>query len=556
MVQESTTRRHLLRGATGLGIVGLSGCLRMIGGSGDSNQPRDASFRFTQSDEQLRIVYDGGGSLVAQQLEIRSNDGTVATWNELGSTGIQADTTLSSDATATVGPSVVNWDQPVTPETTIQVVYMVDGESPSTLATFEPSDTSTGLSSPTESGSKSGSSPAGVLDDFEDTELDWTITEGTRSNLTFSSESVNGSQSLFFNDSSNRVILRRDLAQPGQIDGFSFWFKYNSQQDNNFRVSLWEDGSKLIEIREFGRTIHYKSEGGSGVTAESVASIEQDTWFQVVLSDIDFQANTLSIAVVDANGQTIGQETGVDFWSAVDRVTSVRILNGLEARSGQPGAADPLWIDYIRLEAARSDSSSRVYDDFEDSDLTNPGWEAVGGGPGGLAPENEIGIAEGGHDSQYAMYVDQGGSISNFSAQSTLNGTVSPSTFSFWLQPTDADQYTKNQLRLVQGDTVGIRFNNHIQNDSLYFRFGDGNDEGDRQLIRDSAIAASVGRFVEVRLEEIDWQNSSIGSVYIDGQLTAQDAPFENSISGFDTIGFAAIGGGDTVFRIDDITWR
>lgn len=421
-----------------------------------------------------------------------------------------------------------------------------------------PEEQNTNPATATESDPNTESSPSssGVFDDFEDGELDWGIVEGTRSNLTFASDSAHGSQSLYFKDSSNRVILRRELAEPSQIDGFSFWFKYNSQQDNNFRVSLWENSEKLIEIREFGQSVWYKNEGGSGVTAESIASISQDTWFQVVLSNIDFQSNTLDIAVEDANGRMVGQKTDVNFWTAVDRVTSVRILDGLDARSGQPGAADPLWIDYIRLEAPSSNPSSQIYADFENGTLTGPDWEAVGGGPGGLASENEIGIVEGGHNSQYAMYLDQGGSISNFSAQSTLATTVSPSTISFWLQPTDADQYTKNQFRLYQSDTIGIRFTNHIQNDGLYFRSGDGNDEEDRQLIRDSAIPPSVGRFVEVRLEQIDWANSSIGAVYVDGQLTVRDAPFENSISGFDTVGFAAIGGGETVFRVDDIAWR
>ena len=419
-------------------------------------------------------------------------------------------------------------------------------------------DGDTNPATSTESDSNTASSPSssGVFDDFEDGELDWEVVEGTRSDLNFASESVHGSQSLYFTDSSNRVILRRELAQPSQTDGFSFWFKYNSQQDNNFRVSLWGNSEKLIEIREFGQSVWYKNEGGSGVTAESVASISQDTWFQVVLSSIDFQSNTLDIAVTNADGRTIGEQTGVSFWTPVGRVTSVRILDGLDARSGQPGTADPLWIDYIRLEASSSGTSSQIYDDFEDGTLANPGWEAVGGGPGGLAPENQIGTVEGGHDSQYAMYLDQGGSISNFSAQSTLGTTVSPSTISFWLQPTDADQYTKNQFRLSQSDTIGIRFTNHIQNDGLYFRFGDGNDEADRQLIRDSAIGPSIGRFVEVRFEQIDWDNSSIGAVYVDGQLTVRDAPFENAISGFDTVGFAAIGGGDTVLRVDDIGWQ
>lgn len=119
-----------------------------------------------------------------------------------------------------------------------------------------------------------------------------------------------------------------------------------------------------------------------------------------------------------------------------------------------------------------------------------------------------------------------------------------------------ADQYTKNQLRLINGDTIGIRFTNHIQNDGLYFRFGDGNDEEDRNRIRDGAIDPDVERFVQISMREIDWADGTIGEVYVDGEQVATDAPFENDIPGFDTVAFAAIGGGDTVFRVDDIGWQ
>lgn len=200
-------------------------------------------------------------------------------------------------------------------------------------------------------------------------------------------------------------------------------------------------------------------------------------------------------------------------------------------------------------------STIRIFDDFEDNSLENPEWRAVGGGPGGLAAENEIGIVNDGHQSQHALYLDQGGSISNFSAESTLENPISPSKISFWIEPTSADQYTKNQFRLFEEDTIGIRFNNHIQNDGLYFRFGDGNDEEDRQRIRDGAIDPDIDRFVEVRMEQIDWDAGTIGEVYVDGERVTTDAPFENSISGFDTVSFAAVGGGETVFRIDDIGW-
>lgn len=189
-----------------------------------------------------------------------------------------------------------------------------------------------------------------VLDDFEDSQLDWKITEGERSNLAFSDESAHGSQSLYFEDSSNRVIIRKDLGEVNQPQFLSYWFKYHSENDNNFRVELFDkNDNKLIEIREFGRTVHYKNHGGDGVTAQSVADIEQNVWYQVELFNIDFESETLGIRVKDVDGRTIGSATRVSFWDSVDSADYVRILNGLDAREGQAGAADPLWIDYIIL---------------------------------------------------------------------------------------------------------------------------------------------------------------------------------------------------------------
>jgi hypothetical protein len=187
-----------------------------------------------------------------------------------------------------------------------------------------------------------------VFEDFEDSQLDWQITDGERSNLTFTDESAQGSQALYLEDSSNRVIIRKGLEEVNQPQFLSYWFKYRSQRDNNFRVSPFGgNDQKLIEIREFGQTVHYKNAGGSGVTSRPIANINQDVWYRVELSNIDFESETLDIRVKDADGATINSATGVSFANGVDNVDYIRILNGLEARSGQPGAADPLWIDHI-----------------------------------------------------------------------------------------------------------------------------------------------------------------------------------------------------------------
>lgn len=74
--ERSGTRCTFLTGAVGSGILGLSGCRRMIGGGAESNELKEASFRFEHNGERLSIVYESVGSLVARQLWVRNRSGT------------------------------------------------------------------------------------------------------------------------------------------------------------------------------------------------------------------------------------------------------------------------------------------------------------------------------------------------------------------------------------------------------------------------------------------------------------------------------------------------
>jgi len=191
-----------------------------------------------------------------------------------------------------------------------------------------------------------------------------------------------------------------------------------------------------------------------------------------------------------------------------------------------------------------------VYDDFENGNLNDPSWRAIGHGPAGLREPNEIGIANEGHDSQHSLYLDQGGSYSNFGAETTINPAISPEKISFRFEPTSSDQYTKNRFTFSNGDTVGIQFNNHIEDDIVYLY-----DQNGETQVRDTAVNPDIGQFVQVRLENIDWSAANIGEVHLDGDLIAEDMPFVNEISEFDNLVISAIGGGGTKFRVDDIAW-
>lgn len=187
-----------------------------------------------------------------------------------------------------------------------------------------------------------------IFDDFEDSQLGWTVTDGDQSALTFVSESVHGSQSLYFENAPQQIKLEKQFNQPVKPGEFSLWFKYRSQRDNNFRYYLRDQNENvLIEIREFSQTVHYKNRGGSGVTSEPIANVNMDEWYQVNFSNIDFESQTLDIAVTDRSDAVVNSVTNIDFRNSVEQVNDVRLINSLEAQDGPGAATDPLWIDYV-----------------------------------------------------------------------------------------------------------------------------------------------------------------------------------------------------------------
>lgn len=152
---DSTRRRTFLKTAISGTMLGVSGCLRFIGGDSTSTPapvPGDASFGFDYSDGSLTIRLTGGGPIPASNLVIRSSDGTQVHWHELGSTAVPASGSVTSGDTATIGSSVLNWPSAVERSETIRVVFMTEGGSPTTLSTFEPSAEETPRDTETPSG--------------------------------------------------------------------------------------------------------------------------------------------------------------------------------------------------------------------------------------------------------------------------------------------------------------------------------------------------------------------------------------------------------------------
>ena len=146
-------RRPLLRTAFGVGIAGLTGCLRATSPESapeTSVAPVDAVFEFDNSRTVLRIELAAGGPIPASALSIRSSDGTAVPWPQLGSTAVASGGTVKPGDTAVIGASILGWPTTVRRGETIRVVHHTEEDVRVTLARFELSaDAATPQAEPT-----------------------------------------------------------------------------------------------------------------------------------------------------------------------------------------------------------------------------------------------------------------------------------------------------------------------------------------------------------------------------------------------------------------------
>lgn len=153
---DSPRRRRFLQAGVGVSALALAGCSQLPSeltgdrqgeppGETDTTTssstpvPEHASFSFDYSSGSLTIRLTSDGPIPASNLVIRSSEGTQVRWHELGSTAVPASESVMPGDTATIGSSVLNWPSEVSQTETIRAVFMSDGGSPTTLATFEPS---------------------------------------------------------------------------------------------------------------------------------------------------------------------------------------------------------------------------------------------------------------------------------------------------------------------------------------------------------------------------------------------------------------------------------
>lgn len=145
-MDERPSRRKYLTTLGIAGIAGIAGCSQ--GGSQRTATPTrnvngaNFTFEYDSQAHQVTIQYNGGATIQAGNLQVRSSSGMQTTWSQLGSTTTGTDSQLSTGATAVLGADILNWGQAVGPSETIRLVYAA-GNGPSTLGRFTPTAPST-----------------------------------------------------------------------------------------------------------------------------------------------------------------------------------------------------------------------------------------------------------------------------------------------------------------------------------------------------------------------------------------------------------------------------
>lgn len=143
------SRRQFLKAGLAGTALGASGCLRLSQGGEESTPdstetPVDLTsaqfeFHYDPASDEVTITYNGGVNLTSRNLQIRHSDGKQVMWAALGSTAEATDEQLTTGATATIGPNIRNWNQPVGPTATIRLVY-TGKDTSTTLGRFTPTE--------------------------------------------------------------------------------------------------------------------------------------------------------------------------------------------------------------------------------------------------------------------------------------------------------------------------------------------------------------------------------------------------------------------------------
>jgi len=148
-MNNQQTRRHYLLALSATSALGLAGCSQSdrteptaTSASSSNLGGANFSFEYAAEQEQVTIQYNGGASVVAGNLQVRSSAGLRVQWPQLGSTVADPDAFISTGATAVLGAGILNWGEPIGDNDTIRLVH-VGRDAPATLGRFTPPESST-----------------------------------------------------------------------------------------------------------------------------------------------------------------------------------------------------------------------------------------------------------------------------------------------------------------------------------------------------------------------------------------------------------------------------
>jgi len=194
-----------------------------------------------------------------------------------------------------------------------------------------------------------------VLDDFEDSDLsDWTFETGPNGNENDveldSSVSFNNSTSLHLLDQTQDTAteIYKTIGSQTSSNEVIVPFRYNSSNDNNFEIRVIADSTSdtvATRVRIYNQEVHHGSGTGDFLSG-LIASISQNTWYQMRFYNIDYANNQTDMEVLDSGGSSLGTATGVSFTDNASGFRGVEITNSL----GNGGDPDDVWVDYIQYE--------------------------------------------------------------------------------------------------------------------------------------------------------------------------------------------------------------
>lgn len=355
----SPRRRRLLGTLATTTGLGLSGCLRLIGGEdgggtttdGSTDGPTEASsrpgpdntsFRFEHDSESLAIQYADGVPIPAEALVVQSAAGLRVRWHELGSTSVRAGDDVTPGATATIGPTTLNWETAVSEGETVRVVFVPEEESPTTLATFDDSDGGTDTETATETETEPETETetpveGGVIrDGFEDGDTaGWTpVAELTSTFEAVQGRAASGSWSARFveGSASDKPEWERsgEGVRPPSVETAHALANGEIYSDS---FTEWRVGTTTVLRVNYNWSNGFLAVNGSGAEPGDIddgAVVSDLPWpssnrfFHVTLSDIDWDAGV--VGEVRVNGSVQAEE--VPFFEDADRIDRTAVFIG------------------------------------------------------------------------------------------------------------------------------------------------------------------------------------------------------------------------------------